>query len=138
MILIEAIFSHLLDCPCFLLHVIKKFAISKISTSRQSLRYNFTLNQNWRKINTPLCRTKIRLSLKQKNEYFKTSLLGVLKICRKFKREYPGQSLFSIKLLWNFIEIALRHECSPVNLLHIFRTPLTKNTSGWLLLDFDL
>ena len=34
----------------------------------------------------------------------------------------------------NFIEITLRHGCSPVNLLHIFRTPFTKNTSGWLLL----
>ena len=31
-------------------------------------------------------------------------------------------------------EIALRHGCSPVNLLHFFRTPLTKNVSGWLLL----
>ena len=30
----------------------------------------------------------------------------------------------------NFIEIALQHVCSPVNLLHIFRTPFTKNTSG--------
>ena len=27
----------------------------------------------------------------------------------------------------NFIEIALRHGCSPVNLLHIFRTPSLKN-----------
>ena len=26
------------------------------------------------------------------------------------------------------------HGCSPVNLLHIFRTPFLKNTSGWLLL----
>ena len=34
----------------------------------------------------------------------------------------------------NFIEIALRHGCSPVNLLHIFRTPFPKNTSGGLLL----
>ena len=42
----------------------------------------------------------------------------------------------SIKLLCNFIEIALRHGCSPVNLRHIFRTPLPKNTSGWLLLRF--
>ena len=29
----------------------------------------------------------------------------------------------------NFIEITLRHGCSPVNLLHIFRTPFLKNTS---------
>ena len=38
------------------------------------------------------------------------------------------------KVLCNFIKIALRHGCSPVNLLHIFRTPFPKNTSGRLLL----
>ena len=32
----------------------------------------------------------------------------------------------SIKLQSNIIEIALRHMCSPVNLLHIFRTPFSK------------
>ena len=30
----------------------------------------------------------------------------------------------------NFIEIALQHGRSPVNLLHNFRTPFPKNTSG--------
>ena len=35
----------------------------------------------------------------------------------------------------NFIEIALRHGCSPVSLLYIFRTPFPRNTSGWLLLN---
>ena len=35
----------------------------------------------------------------------------------------------------NFIEITLRHRCSPVNLLYIYRTPFPKNNSGWLLLD---
>ena len=34
----------------------------------------------------------------------------------------------------NFIEIALRHGCSPVDLLHIFRTSFPKNTSGRLFL----
>ena len=34
----------------------------------------------------------------------------------------------------NFIEIALRHGYSLVNLLHISRTPCPKNTSGQLLL----
>ena len=34
----------------------------------------------------------------------------------------------------NFIEITLRHGCSPVNLLHILRTPFPKNISGGLLL----
>ena len=37
-------------------------------------------------------------------------------------------------MLCNFIEIALRDECFPVNLLHIFKTPFPKNTSGRLLL----
>ena len=34
-----------------------------------------------------------------------------------------------------FIENALRYGCSPVNLLHMFRVPLYKNTSGGLLLS---
>ena len=34
----------------------------------------------------------------------------------------------------DFIEIAHPHGCSAVNLLHTFRTPFTKNTSGGLLL----
>ena len=62
---------------------------------------------------------------------------GVLNICSKFTGEHPCQSAISIKLLCNFIEIALRHGCSPVNLLHIFRTFFLKNTSGWLLQEFE-
>ena len=58
----------------------------------------------------------------------------VLKICSKFTREHPCRNVISIKLQSNFTEITLRHGCSPVNLLHIFRTPCTKKTSGWLLL----
>ena len=38
------------------------------------------------------------------------------------------------KVALHFIEITLRHGCSPENLLHIFRTPFSRNTSGWLLL----
>ena len=34
----------------------------------------------------------------------------------------------------NFIEITLRYGCSPVNFLHIFRTPFHKNISGRQLL----
>ena len=37
----------------------------------------------------------------------------------------------------NFFEIALRHGYSRVNLLHIFRTPFLKNSSGWLHLVID-
>ena len=49
--------------------------------------------------------------------------------------EHSCRSGISIKLLCNFIEIALRHGCSPVNLLYISRTPFPRNTSGWLLLQ---
>ena len=45
----------------------------------------------------------------------------VLKICSKFTGEHPCQSVISIRLFCNFVEIALRHGCSPQNLLHIFR-----------------
>ena len=61
---------------------------------------------------------------------------GALKICSKFTGEHPCRSAISVKLLCNFIEITLPHECSPVNLLHIFRTNFLKNTPGWLLLFF--
>ena len=39
-----------------------------------------------------------------------------------------------VLLQCHFIEITLWHGCSPVNLLHIFRTPFPKNTSGGQLL----
>ena len=38
------------------------------------------------------------------------------------------------KVASQLFKIARRHGCSPVNLLHIFRTPFPRNTSGWLLL----
>ena len=67
---------------------------------------------------------------------------AVPKTCSKFTGEYPCRSAISIKLLCNFIEIALRlietalrHGCSPLNLLHILRRPFPGNTSGWLLLQ---
>ena len=52
----------------------------------------------------------------------------VLKIWNKFTREYPCQSVISIKLQSNFAEITLQHVCSPVNLLHIFRTAFPTST----------
>ena len=62
---------------------------------------------------------------------------GVLKICSKFT-EHPCRSVFSKKLLCNFIEITLQYGCSSVNLLHIFRKPFYKNNSGGLLLPFNV
>ena len=67
---------------------------------------------------------------KQPTEVF--LLKGVLKICGKFTEEC--RSVISIKLLCNFIQIALQYGCSPVDFLHIFGTPFSKITSGWLLL----
>ena len=59
----------------------------------------------------------------------------VLKIRSKFTGENTCRNAISIKLLCNFIELALRHGCSPVNFLHIFRTSFPKNTSGRQLLE---
>ena len=55
---------------------------------------------------------------------------GVLKTCNKITGEHPCHSVISIKMLCNFIKIALRH-----NLQHIFGTPFPKNSPGWLLLS---
>ena len=55
---------------------------------------------------------------------------GVLKICSEFTGEHPCRSVISTKLLCNFYEITLRRGCSPVNSMHIFRTPFLKSTSG--------
>ena len=53
---------------------------------------------------------------------------NVLEICSKFAWEHPWWRVISIKLQCNFIEITLLHRYSPVNFLHIFRTPFNKNT----------
>ena len=58
-----------------------------------------------------------------------------MKIYSKFTVEHLCRSVITIKLQSNFIEITLRHGCSPVNLLYIFRTPFPKNTSDGLLLQ---
>ena len=69
-----------------------------------------------------ICRNWQYMTMKFKSSRSEVFLVnGVLKICSK--------------LICNFIETTIWHGCSPVNLLHIFRTPFTKNTSGWLLLE---
>ena len=51
----------------------------------------------------------------------------VLYICSsKFTGERQCRSVILIKLQSNFIEITLQHGCSPVNLLHIFITPVLR------------
>ena len=76
--------------------------------------------------------------------------IGVLKICSQFRGEHSCWSVISIESLVPFlyplktsdvfsgyIEITVRHGCSLVNLLHIFRPSFYKNTSERLLLDFS-
>ena len=58
---------------------------------------------------------------------------GVLKIYSKFTGEHSFRSVTSFKLQTNFIESALRHGCSPKNLLQISKTAFPRNTSGQLL-----
>ena len=50
------------------------------------------------------------------------------------ENSHACQSVISIRLLCNFTEITFWHGCSSVNLLHICRAPLPRNSSGWLLL----
>ena len=62
---------------------------------------------------------------------------GVLrKRCFKNTQQiYRRTPMTKCDLLCNFIEITLRHWCSPVNLLYILRTPFPKNTLKGLLLE---
>ena len=82
------------------------------------------------------CFTKFKIIYPEKH-YTKAAEVflakGVLKICSKFTREHPCRTVISEKWQSKFIKIALRHGCSPVNLLHIFRTTFPRNTSEWLL-----
>ena len=67
----------------------------------------------------------------------RTKALSIKERTKKFTREHPCRNMISIKLQSNFIEIRLRHGCSPVNLLHIFRTFFHRNPSGGLLLFYQ-
>ena len=62
--------------------------------------------------------------------YARMSRYSYYHIAKKENQKQPSRDV-----LCNFIEIVLLHECSPVNLLHLFRTPFFKNISGCLLLE---
>ena len=53
--------------------------------------------------------------------------------CRKFFFFWK-MKIWGPKMTYFFIEITLRHGCSSVNLLHIFRIPFYQNASAGLLL----
>ena len=86
-------------------------------------RKNQCNSKSWEKLFVSIQTQPSRGVLKKKSSQ------NMHQIFRKF------QSLISIRLLWNFIEITLEYGCSPVNLLLIFRTPFHRNTSGELLLS---
>ena len=56
----------------------------------------------------------------------------VMKICSKFTGEHPCWNAILIKN-----KVSLQHACSPVHLMHMFRTAFPKDTSGKLLLDLS-
>ena len=100
-----------------------KLKLSKIIITRDKMQLSketvFFL-KNWTCLNKAIGRSS-------RSDVF--SRKSVLKICSKFTGENPCRSVIL------FIEITFRHGCSPVNLLHIFRTSFPSNTSGWLLLN---
>ena len=52
-------------------------------------------------------------------------------ICTCVRKNLIFQMVFEMKYEnVSKLKVALRHECSPVNFLHISRTPFLKNTSG--------
>ena len=70
-------------------------------------------------------------------------ILNQLFLCVTF--QYPSEPAIQRcsweKVIWKhayFIKIVLRHGCSPVNLLHIFRTSFFKINSGRLLLTPEI
>ena len=81
-----------------------------------------------------ICMEEIVLNVKKTNIFFRNPWVflrkGVLKICSKFAGENPCRSVISIKLQNKFIEITLRHGCSPVNLLNIFKKLQKKKNSN--------
>ena len=60
------------------------------------------------------------------------------KVFWKYATNLQEKTHAEMWLLSNCIEIMLWYGCSPVNLLHIFRTPFYKNTSGGLLVKMQL
>ena len=121
--------------PVNLLHI---FRTSFTKDTSGWLFLNFGSNVLW----MFTCHTEIILYLLEiifrssHSEVFLTK--GVLKVCSIFTGECPCWSVISVKLQCNFIKIALRHRCSPVNLLHISRTSFPKNISEWLFLNLSL
>ena len=111
LIVIKANFLHLLHCSFFFISCHKKIRISKISTDSQNLRYNFYVNQYWKKMGSLLCLTTAGLSLIQKRifHYFfvKSSKFlttnQLVKLNESWKFLYQFEVLEYIPLIWYLI-----------------------------------
>ena len=73
----------------------------------------------------------------QKQPFISVFVKSVLKISSKFTGKQPRRSAISIKLQSIFIQFTVQHGCSPVNLLHIFRTFCPSISGGPLLKTFS-
>ena len=87
-----------------------------IKKSRQKLKYLENENRTFK--------------AKQKAFFINFQGLSVAKNC--LRPESAALKVFR-KCAANFQEKTLRHGCSAVNLINMFRTSFPKNTSGWLL-----
>ena len=111
---LKAVKIHKVSKKCFFLPTSNRFAI----------------------LNNPL----MQLQIIFKNTLIKQSIEAAIQRCSENMQQIyrrtpmPKYDFNKVALHCNFIEIALRHGSSSVNLLHIFRTPFPRNTSGWLLL----
>ena len=106
---------------------LKKSVAYKTKAFKQSGTFYFLKNWNYSVLKGYLLFYKMHFKWVQKQPS-----RGVLKqIYRRTPIPKCNFNKGAEQLYW---EIALRHGCSPLNLLHIFKTPFPKNTSGWLLL----
>ena len=82
--------------------------------------------------NNYLLKLAVNILLKSSLRHRQCSLGVLLYILSSRPRVFLGKSVLKMcsKFTLQFTEIALPHGCSPVSLLHIFRTTFPKNTSG--------
>ena len=119
---------HFILVQCF---IFKPSETERFSGSFKRYRNGIEIN-HWAKMSLMRNVKFFRLSPSRRSRPGVFLVKDVLKICSKFTGGHPCRSVISIKLQSNLIGIKLRHRCSPVNLLHIFRTSFYRNTSTWL------
>ena len=129
---IECVFTiEYLSCTYFLrTYRTEKFGMAtKVATSLFSklVKVDMAFQISKIRLNIKLAKLESWSNRSSHTEVFLEK--GVLKICGKFTGEKQQLGCL-FKILDNWTEITLRHGFSPVNLVHIFRTLFTKNTSG--------